>query len=102
MAYASFQVKPGSPDVPETVEIDCAGLDPEKHVDLMLNDEVLASGPVAPGGNLIASYKIPDNNIRLALADVGGTRMTFTEPGTVLCACRTIHGDRVMLRYRVT
>ncbi len=100
MASPSLTVRPGSPDTPQFVDIDCSGMELSKTLQLLVNDVVRASVPVDLAGGAVLSYVVPAGPVRNALADLVYCSGTFTDAGELLCGIRAGSGDSMALRYQ--
>jgi len=96
----SLLVRPGSPDTPQFVDIDCSGMDSTKTVELLVNDVVRATVPVDIAGKAILSYIVPAGEIRNALSDLTFCAGQFDDDGNLLCRISTGTGDSMALRYQ--
>jgi len=104
LVRASMLVRPGSPDTPQFVDIDCSRLDPSATVEFLVNDVVRGTIPLDLTGTGVLTYIVPPGPVRNALADIGSctswTEVGFVR-GNILCGCRVDTGDSIQLRYKV-
>ena len=102
MANPKMTVLPGSPDVPQFVEIDCSGLDNAKTVQFLVNGQVRGTIPVVANGRAVLSYIVPPGQVRNALADFGHCEINADVTiGNTLARLSTGLGDSIELRYQV-
>ncbi len=97
----SLLVRPGSPDIPQFVDIDCSGMDLGKTIELVINDTTQITVPVDVAGVAFLTYIVPAGPIRNALADLNFCDGQLTDEGDVLCRVNTGDGgDSMELRYQ--
>ena len=96
----SLLVRPGSPDTPQFVDIDCSGMDLGKTIEFVVNDDVVATVPVDIAGGAVVTYIVPPGPIRNALADLNSCDGQIIDNGGVLCLVATNLGDSMALRYQ--
>lgn len=96
----SLLVRPGSPDTPQFVDIDCSGMDLTRTIELLVNDVVRATGPVDVASGAIFSYIVPAGQIRNALLDLTYCDGQFDDEGDLLCRIKIGTGDSMALRYQ--
>lgn len=101
-AKASLLVRPGSPSVPEFVDIDGSGLDTTKTVELLVNGVVRATVPVDVSGNAVLTFTVPAGPIQTALTDLIWCECLADVKDATLDLCRieTELGDSMALRYQ--
>ncbi len=104
---AKLLVRPGSPDLPEYVDINCSGLDPAATVELVINTVVRHTAKVDPDGTVNKTYNVPTGNPKVDLADltscatgIYGTKWDIAIARGVLCGRGTGLGDNMHLRYQ--
>ena len=100
----SLTIRPGSPDTPEFVDIDCSGLDDTKTIELVINGIVRATIPVDITGNVILSYVVPAGSIRNALLDINyaSGNMAIVNSNGIISGIKTNDGDdSLILRYQL-
>ena len=100
VARPSLLVRPGSPDTPQFVDIDCSGMDTTKSIELVVNDILSATVPVELAGTAQLTYIVPAGPIRNALADLNYCDGQIDVEGAVLCLVATNLGDSMALRYQ--
>lgn len=96
----SLKVRPGSPDTPEFVDIDCSGMDLGKTIELLVNDVVVATVPVDVAGAVFFSFLVPVGPVRNALSDLNYCDGQILDNGDVLCRIEIGTGDSMGLRYQ--
>ena len=100
----SLLVRPGTPDTPEFVDIDSAGLDTDRTVELLVNGTVVATVPVDLSGKAIHSYVVPTGTVRNALVDInfvdGRQEVISVKGGQTISRLETGLGDSIELRYQ--
>lgn len=98
--FARLKVLPGSPDTPQSVEVDCSGMDFGRTVQLLVNDVVRASVPVEIAGGATLIFLVSPGPIRNALADLNACEGLNTKGEASLCRIETGDGDSMALRYQ--
>lgn len=99
-AHPSLLVRPGSPDTPQFVDIDCTGMDLGRTIEFVVNDVLRATVPVGLAGSAQLTYIVPPGPIRNALADLTYCDGQFDDEGNVLCRIEISTGDSMELRYQ--
>ena len=99
VAHLSLLVRPGSPDVPEFVDIECSGVNPDKSIQFLVNGIVRATVDVDTEGSVSFSFTVPVGEIQDALADLNFCADVFTLSEDVSCRVKTGTGDSMELRY---
>ena len=104
MARPTLLVRPGSPDTPQFVDIDCSEMDDTKTIEFLVNDVVRGTIPVDLTGLAVLSYIVPPGPVRNALADLGSCSANFSNvvpDGEFFCKITTGLDDSMGLRYKV-
>jgi len=96
----SLLVRPGSPDTPQFVDIDCSGMDLGKTIELVINDTTEITVPVDIAGVAFLTFIVPPGPIRNALADLTYCAGQFDDEGNLLCRVEIGTGDSMALRYQ--
>lgn len=100
MAKFSLFVRPGSPDVPEFVDIKCSGMDSTKTIEFIINDVVRDSGKVDRNGNVDLTYTASDVDRKAELVDLNSCSGQVLEIKETFCRIKTGLGDSMELRYQ--
>ena len=104
MLIVNVKVIPGSPEIPQEVEVNCSGLDDTKTLELLINDNVIAKFSVPVGGVINQTFPLSTDQVRNALADIGSCSANFSNvvpDGKYFCYIRTGLDDSMGLRYQV-
>ena len=100
-AQPSLTRLPAPGDGPaQFVDIDCAGLDPAKEVEFLVNGVVRGTIPVDITGGASLYYVVPPGTIRNALADLGHGEGSIETVDGVNLVYVSVDGGSMALRYR--
>ena len=95
----SLLVRPGSPSTPQFVDIDCAGMDLGRDIELLVNDVVRAEVPVDIAGVSFLTFLVPAGPVRNALEDLTYCAGRFDDEGALLCKV-SAGSNSMALRYK--
>ena len=107
MAKFLLLVRPGSPEIPEFVDIKCEGMDRKKTLEFLVNGVVRSSNDIDQDGNVDLSFKVDEVARKAELVDLGSCSSIVTgefsgsSKGGIFCGSRTGIGDSIGLRYKV-
>ena len=101
MRHVSLSVRPGTPDVPRFIDVDCSGCIPGRRVELLINGVSRRVVVVDGEGRISTTYTVP-NGLKVDLADFtscSSTAVDITRDSTFLCGCSNGMGDSFKLVY---
>ena len=86
---------------PESVQIDCKGLDPTKTIQLVINGSVRAEFPVPVTGLFSGSFPIRTGVLRKALQDIEYVNQKLRSGfSDILARIKIANGNELTLRYK--
>ena len=79
VARVSVTVLPGSPELPESVEIVCSGLVGGARVGLLVDGVIVETFTAKRSGELTAGFRVTTAELKAALANMGGAGASMKE-----------------------